>query len=173
MTVADFWKLIDSTRKSDPEAHVESLVARLAKLGEPEILSFGHHWHTLHGQAYQWLLWGAAYILNGGCSDDGFTDFRSWLLLQGQTVYDAALKDPDSLAKLDLEMDEACCECYPAPEAYEHATGKKGDAYYAALSKTYPDRTQAEEPAGEEWDFDNEEQNRERLPKLVAKFEDE
>jgi Protein of unknown function (DUF4240) len=45
-------------------------------------------------------LWGAAFILNGGCSDDGFNDFRGWLIAQGRTVYEAALENPDSLADI-------------------------------------------------------------------------
>ena len=33
-----------------------------------------------------------------GCSDDGFSDFRMWLIAQGKEVYLNALKDPDSLS---------------------------------------------------------------------------
>jgi hypothetical protein len=28
--------------------------------------------------------WGAAYLANGGCSDDGFDYFRGWLIGQGR-----------------------------------------------------------------------------------------
>ena len=33
-----------------------------------------------------------------GCSDDGFSDFRMWLIAQGKEVYLNALKDPDALS---------------------------------------------------------------------------
>lgn len=32
-------------------------------------------------EAYRRDLWAAAYHANGGCSDDGFIDFRIWLIL--------------------------------------------------------------------------------------------
>jgi len=36
-------------------------------------------------KAYTWDLWGAAYLINGGCSDDGFEYFRRWLVSRGAT----------------------------------------------------------------------------------------
>ena len=36
--------------------------------------------------SYRWDLWGAAYLANGGCSDDGFDYFRGWLIGQGRKV---------------------------------------------------------------------------------------
>lgn len=41
---------------------------------------------------------GAAYLINGGRSDDGFDHFRGWLLTQGRATWQAALAEPDSLA---------------------------------------------------------------------------
>lgn len=43
-------------------------------------------------------LWAAAFVLMGGCSDDSFMDFRSWLILQGRDAIEAIVRDPDSLA---------------------------------------------------------------------------
>lgn len=60
-----------------------------------------------------------------GCSDNGFIDFRDWLIAQGLEVYMAALKDPDSLA--DVPTDRDCyCEtlCYVGSYAYEELTGR-------------------------------------------------
>ena len=31
-------------------------------------------------EAYTWDLWGAADVIHGGCSDDGFEYFRRWLV---------------------------------------------------------------------------------------------
>lgn len=33
----------------------------------------------------------------GGCSDDCFMNFRTWLVTRGKSVYTAALENPDSL----------------------------------------------------------------------------
>jgi hypothetical protein len=172
MTKADFWVLVQSTRRRESEEHVERLIANLVKRGEAEILSFAKWWFALHDQAYTWELWGAAYIMNGGCSDDGFIDFRSWLLLQGQTVYEAALKDSDSLSKVRVEMEEASCECYPAQRAFEQATGvSDGDAFYRAFKAKYgPGKSPRELGAG--WDFDDEAEMTKRYPRLTRKFAD-
>lgn len=48
------------------------------------------------------LLW--SIIIHGGCGDDAFWDFRAGLVALGRKVYEAALKNPDSLAAVaDLE----------------------------------------------------------------------
>ncbi|VVE59175.1 hypothetical protein PAN31117_05280 [Pandoraea anapnoica] len=46
-------------------------------------------------------------MINGGCSDDGFDYFRGWLIAQGKRVFMLALAEPDSLAEVDVEMDDA------------------------------------------------------------------
>ena len=38
-------------------------------------------------------------MLKGGCSDDGFEYFRGWLLSRGRKVYEAAMRNPDSLVR--------------------------------------------------------------------------
>jgi len=53
-------------------------------------------------QAYRWDLWGAAYIIGGGCSDDGFIDFQYGLIAKGREIYESALANPDSLADLAI-----------------------------------------------------------------------
>jgi len=179
MTIDEFWEHIRATKRTDPDAHVERLVKRLVKLPPDEILDFEHWWNESRAEAYRWDLWGAAYVINGGCSDDGFIDFRSWLLLQGREVFQAALANPDSLADLDVEEDEASCECYPAASAWFQATGSDHDyeALNAAREARHP-KTQealargAPEPAGENWDFDDDSQTRKRLPRLAAMYLD-
>lgn len=173
MTAAEFWKLIESTKRSDPDEHVEKLVGKLVKMDEKSIFEFGRHWDSFHTKAYMWALWGAAYIINGGCSDDGFIDFRSWLILQGEAIYSAALSDPESLTKVRVEPDEATAECYPAPEAYCRAKGiEDHGVYYDALVKAYGQSPGDDVPGGEEWDFDDEDAMKKWLPKLFKKYQD-
>ena len=61
--------------------------------------------HDLLDKAYVATLWDAADIIGCGCSDDGFWDFRGWLIAQGQKVYENALSDPESLLDL-IDVDE-------------------------------------------------------------------
>jgi len=53
-------------------------------------------------RAYRWDLWGAAYLAEGGDSDDGFLYFRIWLVSKGRSSFEAVLDHPDDLADLDL-----------------------------------------------------------------------
>lgn len=46
------------------------------------------------------------------CSDDGFIDFRAWLVGQGRNVYMTALKDPGSLAEAPNHKN---CQCDSLP----------------------------------------------------------
>jgi hypothetical protein len=41
----------------------------------------------LMAESYTNPLWAAAYVINGGCSDDGFDYFRGWLIAQGREVF--------------------------------------------------------------------------------------
>ena len=60
-----------------------------------------------------------------GCSDDGFIDFRAWLIAQGRDTYLSALADPDSLAEV-IPYGDCCFETlsYVGDYAYEQLTGK-------------------------------------------------
>jgi hypothetical protein len=84
----------------DCDQHAARLVAALAELPVAEILAYQHLHDQLMAESYHSDLWGAAYLLNFGCSDDGFDYFRGWLLAQGRAIWEAALQDPDGLAEL-------------------------------------------------------------------------
>lgn len=177
MTLDEFWEHINKTRRKDPDAHVEKLVKRLSKLPSDEVLDFDHWWNVLKAEAYHWNLWGAAYLMNGGCSDDGFIDFRSWLILQGRDTFRAAVADPDTLADVaDPDAEEATCECYPGLRAWFAATGRaEDDAGYAAWNAAgearHP-RSRTEGDMGENWDFDDDDETRKRLPRLAELYLD-
>ena len=60
----------------------------------------------LGAEAHDWNLWGAAYLMKGGCSDDAFDYFRGWLVAQGRRTWERALRDPDTLAELGIDHDD-------------------------------------------------------------------
>ena len=95
-----FWTLVESTSGGGCEQHAQRLEAELCRLPPAEILAFGRIQHHLLADSYRWDLWGAAFLIQAGCGDNGFENFRGgWLLGQGQAVFEAALRDPDSLAE--------------------------------------------------------------------------
>ncbi|MGC4120151.1 MAG: DUF4240 domain-containing protein [Myxococcales bacterium] len=138
MNETAFWKLVDASRRGNAEdldAQGEALVERLSKLPLEELVSFEDHFERRAAEAYRADLWGAAFLINGGCSDDGFADFVGWLISRGEKVFRAALDNPDSLARVAGEGDAESFEeiLYAASRAYEQTTGK--DDFYDHLPK--------------------------------------
>ena len=175
MTEDEFWGHIRATRRKDPEAHAGRLDARLAELPPDEILDFQAIWDDARDRAYRWDVWAAAYLINAGCSDDGFIDFRCWLIVQGREVFAAAVADPDTLAAVvDPEADRYEAEVSPGIVAWFTATGTEdtragSDAYDAAFAARHPGRPPLPD-LGPRWDFDDNAEYRRRLPRLSALY---
>ena len=99
----EFWRVIARMvdPEHDPDAQIDALRSALQELSLDELISFETAFRRYLNQAYTWNLWGAAYVIHGGCSDDGFEYFRRWLVSRGRGIYEEALADPDSLARLN------------------------------------------------------------------------
>jgi hypothetical protein len=169
MDKARFWKIIDASRKKakgDLDAQVEALREQLQELSPEELVDLQGVFDEYHRRAYSWDLWGAAYIIGGGCSDDGFIDFRAWLISRGEKAYEAALKDPETLTKVVKEEDEDCQYegfQYVAMQVWEEKTGK-GMREFPYKKVKFPT-----EPTGESWSEEGDDLER-RFPKLWKKF---
>jgi hypothetical protein len=168
MDLSTFWKIIETSRRKangDLDEQLEQLRARLEDLDPAAIVEFGTIFNEHSNKAYTWDLWAAAYIINAGCSDDAFQDFRGWLISKGQKVYERALKDAESLARVVEDGEDCQYEGfqYVAAEAWQNKHGRDGLAY--------PDRglTHPLEPAGEPWDEAGDDLER-RFPKLWKRF---
>lgn len=158
-----FWDLIETTRreaKDDPDAQADALERRLVQLDPESILAFDLIFAERLDESYRWDLWAAAYIVNGGCSDDCFDYFRMWLISKGRAAYERALADPESVRELLSPGDEADAELigYAAAGAYEEVTGKPLPP---------PEIDRKSEPSGTEWD---EESVEKVFPRLARRF---
>ena len=124
-----FWALIHQAKSAcahDMKAMETFILEQLVTLGPESAWNFHHILHAYSSLAYQYGLWDAAGIIKGyGCSDDGFIDFRAWLIAQGKEIYLAALRDPDTLAEIE-PYGECCFESlsYVGSDAYEQLTGQ-------------------------------------------------
>ena len=49
----------------------------LGELGDDDLVNFEVHHRQRFADSYDWGLWGAAYVIDGGCSDDNFDYFRA------------------------------------------------------------------------------------------------
>ena len=144
-----FWAFIAAARDAagdDVDDRVNGLEQVLLTQHPDDVAAFQNKYDELLARAYRWDLWGAAHLVNGGCSDDGFRYFRDWLISEGEAVFEAALADPESLA--DVAQDEEFeleSFGYVALEVYEQLT----DAPLPRGRVTDP-----ASPAGQEWDED-------------------
>ena len=86
MLKTEFWQIIDASRKEadgDADAHIDTLTAALEELEPNELVSFQHWFEDYYQRADTWPLWGAAYLIGGGCSDDGLMVLKGWLVSGG------------------------------------------------------------------------------------------
>ena len=124
MNKEQFWRIVEDVRSSadprDQGAILFALQEQLRKLPSAEIMEWQEIFQFYDDAAYRDELWAASGAMGAHCSDDGFMDFRSWLISQGRDVYMAALRDPESLAEVDTEGQSLNFEeyAYVAPKAY-------------------------------------------------------
>lgn len=128
-----FWQLIGEMKVEcgqDIDASVGWLKRRLLQMPPEQSLRFHALVHGYEDAANRYGLWSVASLIKEyGCSDDGFIDFRAWLIAQGREIYMAALENPDSLSEVPVYED---CTfevfSYVGDYAYEEQTGRS--AYY-------------------------------------------
>ncbi|WP_342429958.1 DUF4240 domain-containing protein [Neobacillus sp. FSL H8-0543] len=113
MEQKEFWRLIEKSREFDNQA--ESLIEVLTEIGLDEVLDFELLFQQLMNASYTSRLWGAAFVLMGGCSDDAFDYFRGWLIGQGEEIFNQVMKDPEFLAEY-INEDNLDDEGYPQNE---------------------------------------------------------
>jgi hypothetical protein len=172
--VRRFWELIEDARRhagdpADCSAVAALAAALLSSHPREEIVAADHVLRQLMADSYQSPLWAADYLINGGCSDDGFDYFRGWLIAQGREVFEHIVGDLDALAGLPViragAAGQAPVECedilYIASTAYRTASDEELPA------RAVPVRCPKLDPA---WDFDFDDlaEMRRRLPRLSA-----
>jgi hypothetical protein len=161
-----FWRLVAETRAAagnDTARQSELLDARLRRLRARQIASFARIRRSLDRQLYTWDVWGAAYVIDDGCSDDCFRDFRGYLISLGRGPYETALRNPDALAPIvdDAETGDWENADDVAPDAYQGVTGHDMPGDTSDLSGN---------PRGAPWNQDHVEALVQRYPQLAARF---
>lgn len=155
-----FWKIVQNANDSstgDMDRKCSALRQQIAALQKDEALGFAQQFDAMMDKAYNWPLWGAAYVINSGCSDDSFADFRASLISRGRAAFERALSDPDSLAAEDFDESDWFYE------GYEYAVTDGVEA----VAGDRPQRTMPAQPSGTDW---QEDKVYGLFPKLSAKF---
>lgn len=172
----DYWKIVEKTYKQgkgDERQQAGEIVRKLRYMTPPEIMAFQKRTFSLANFAHTSNLWAAAYVINGGCSDDAFTDFKHWVISLGKSGFYDSIKTPDCLVKYLSKKASyvnygniACSSIeFAAIMAYEYRTGL---SIYKVLDySNVPDLNGDFEL---DWDENNIESKREIFPKLFKKY---
>ncbi|MGX2996017.1 DUF4240 domain-containing protein [Streptomyces sp. JNUCC 64] len=200
MDINEFWDVVGTARSAvtGDTSFADALVDELATRSPDEILGYQERFEELHGAVYRWDVWAAAYLIGGGCSDDGFIDFRAGLIGLGREWYEKAAASPDSLAGHPAVIDAARTGLdepvfdedanYGALGAFRRLTGE-GDAFYdawdeyrASRSASGASRSSGSSESssgssgagghdmGEDFDFDDPDEMARRLPRLSVLY---
>jgi hypothetical protein len=157
-----FWEIVQSVHDQsggDMDEKSELIKAAISKLSPDEAKSFSGLFDSMMDRGYSWQLWGAAYVIHGGCGDDTFSDFRASLISRGRRAFESALSDPESLADEDFDDDAWFYEGYQ----YGVTAGVKA-AVGSIVNRQIPHPA---EPSGHGWEEDK---VYELYPKLSEKF---
>ena len=176
MDEEQFWAIVQTAvdeAGDDEEAYLEVVKRELSKLSLKEMIGFRLRTDKLLYDSYTSEMWCAGYLMNGGCSDDGFEYFRLWVISRGRKVYEAAMANPDNLIDYigdDDEMDFFEFESfwYVALEAFEEAVDAElydyvDDDNFKTCEGNYPNFEF-------NWEEDEPESMQKLCPRLFEKF---
>lgn len=168
-----FWKIIDKSLKSTSNQgdQEQFLITQIGQLSPKEMIGFRLRTDKLLYDTYNSEMWCAGYIMNGGCSDDGFEYFRNWVISRGKEVYYNAKQNPDNLINeisKEQEFYEFESFWYVALQAFKQRTGQDLYNYidednFKAKEGNYP-------PIKFTWQEDNPESMKKICPKLYDKL---
>lgn len=176
MDEEQFWAIVQTAvdeAGDDEDEYLEVVKRELSKLSLKEMIGFRLRTDKLLYDSYTSEMWCAGYLMNGGCSDDGFEYFRLWVISRGRKVYEAAMANPDNLIDYiddDAEMDFFEFELfwYVALEAFEEAVDAElydyvDDDNFKTCEGNYPNFEF-------NWEEDEPESMQKLCPRLFEKF---
>ena len=177
MNEDQFWAIVQKAvdeAGDDEDEYLEVVMHELSKLSLKEMVGVRLRTDKLLYDSYTSEMWCAGYLMNGGCSDDGFEYFRLWVISRGRKVYEAALANPDNLIDYiaeDAEVDFFEFELfwYAAIDAFEEAT--EADLYDYIDDDNFTTR-EGNYPNFEfNWDEEDPESMKKLCPRLFERFD--
>ena len=168
-----FWSIIEKSLKNtrSQDEQEQFLIKEISKLTPKEMIGFRLRTDKLLYDTYNSDMWCAGYIMNGGCSDDGFEYFRNWVISRGKDTYYNAKQNPDNLLSEvdeDAEMYDFESFWYVALEAFKQKTGK--DLYEYIDNDNFKTK-EGQYPQFEfTWKEEDPESMKKICPKLFAKM---
>jgi len=123
-----YWTIVDKSLRLGyfQFEQQQSLIKQISKLSPKQMIGFRLRTDKLLYDIYTSEMWCAAYIMNGGCSDDSFEYFRNWVISRGKDIYYKAKENPDRLIEeVTDELEHYGFEdfWYVALTAFRYSTG--------------------------------------------------
>jgi hypothetical protein len=163
MDVQQFWEIIgQSYEKAEGNYIIQQdvLVEILVAMSEEQIIQFDNTFDALSHDAYSWNLWGAAHIMLGGCDDEAFDDFRGWLIAKGESIYNSAMANPETLSDMPFSR---------GVDRMDGFSLMSYEAFYQKTKRHIPPSNSDYQwiPEGDKW---HQPELSAKFPKLWAKF---
>ena len=155
MNNAQFWEIISQTFSEEQEEQEAKLRNILSDLSVEELIDFDLTYRRHKKRAHHWDVWAAAYIINGGCSDDGFDYFKDWLISRGEGVFENALTEPETMIGIATPWETEF-------EGFSYVAMEVMEAKGGQFPKVPPELLHSD-PEGDNWDEETVEM---KYPKL-------
>jgi Protein of unknown function (DUF4240) len=96
-----YWRIVERSLEEteDQDEQEQYLIKEIGKLSPKQMIGFRLRTDQLLYDTYNSEMWCAGYIMNQGCSDDGFEYFRNWVISRGKDVYYNAKENPTVLSQ--------------------------------------------------------------------------
>ncbi len=166
-----YWSIIakslEQTMNQDDQE--QFLIKAIRNLTPNQMIGFRLRTDKLLYDTYNSEMWCAGYIMNDGCSDDGFEYFRNWVISRGKDTYYKAKQNPDNLiSEVDEDSEMYTFESfwYVALEAFNQETGKN---LYDFIDEENFKTKEGQYP---EFEFTWQEENPESMKKICPKLFD-
>ena len=175
MTEEEFWSIISDakSKSTNGEELAQHVIRTLEGKSIESILGFDYWFSKFHYGSSNGDLWCTAYVAMKGCTEDGFDYFRAWMIGQGREVFEAALKEPDTLVaaleSIGAEVPNNETLLIAASRAYETKTGKNIKAFYEVLDEYETDFGSFGEPELN-WSKEDAESMKKICPKVFERF---
>jgi hypothetical protein len=160
----EFWNIIADAQQE--EYPCECIKCVLVGMSRDEIVSFHDILSKKVASACTIPLLEASFVIASYVSDDGFRDFRAWLISQGAEKFGKAVIDPESIADW---LDESVVDQIDggwmlsvARDAYVQADGEEEEFFQKVSPEPDPKMVQ-------EWPK-NKAEYRSKYPQLVEKY---
>jgi hypothetical protein len=103
-----FWVVIEATLQDsckNSKLQEELIKEQLYNFELEDLIDFQAICLELLNGIYSSNIWAAGFAIQNGCSGDNFTEFRGWLIAQGERAYMNAVNHADSIYDVIKEYD--------------------------------------------------------------------